>query len=88
MPFKLSFPWGWLAAPLAYCLVRYVANPNDHSIVPALLGLLFSFLQYVELRGAVALGKNWIAAYLRIKHEGFRSGGKVNALCLVEGGID
>ena len=65
MPFKPLSPWWWLAATLACCLVLYVANPNDHSTVRALLGLLISFLLYVELRGAVALGKNWMAAYLR-----------------------
>ena len=68
MIFKPLFPWWWLAATLACCLALYVANPNDHSWVPALLGLLFiSFFLYVALRGAVAVGKHWVAAYRRNK---------------------
>ena len=67
MSFKPSFPW-WLAATLVCCLALYAANPNDHSLVPALLGLLFfSILLYVALRAAVAVGKNWVAANRRNK---------------------
>ena len=68
MTFKPSFPWWWLAATLACCLALYVANPNDHSLVSGMLGLLFfSFFLYVALRVIVAVGNNWRAAYRRNK---------------------
>ena len=48
-----------MAATLAICLALYAANPNDHSILPAVLGVLVaSFFLYWALRLAVTIGKN------------------------------
>ena len=63
MKLKNYLTWWWLAATLASCLALYAANPNDHSILPALLGVLVaSFFLYWALRLAVTIGKNRSAA--------------------------
>lgn len=59
MNLKTYLAWWWMAATLACCLALYAANPNDHSILPALLGVLVaSFFLYWALRLAVTVGKN------------------------------
>jgi uncharacterized membrane protein len=47
---------------LAGCLGLYVAYPNDHSLFPALLGVLVvSFFLYWTLRIMLAVAKQWKA---------------------------
>jgi len=59
MNLRTYLAWWWMTATLACCLALYAANPNDHSILPALLGVLVaSFFLYWALRLAVTIGKN------------------------------
>jgi hypothetical protein len=68
MPFKTAFSRWWIVATLLCCGALYIAYPNDHSLVPALLGVLVtSFFLYSAFIIIVAVGKNWIAAYRRNK---------------------
>ena len=49
--------WG-MVLTLAGCLGLYVAYPNDHSLLPALLGVLvISFFLYWTLRLVLAMSK-------------------------------
>lgn len=63
MNLKTYLTLWWIFLTLAGCLGLYVAYPNDHSILPALLGVLvISFFLYWTLRIAFAVGKRWKAS--------------------------
>ena len=62
MNLKTYLTLWWMVLTLAGCLGLYVAYPNDHSLVPALLGLLMiSFFLYWTLRTVFAVAKQWKA---------------------------
>jgi hypothetical protein len=68
MSWKTSITGWWMGATLIGCGALYMAYPNDHSVAPALLGVLVaSFFLYSTLRVAVAVSKNWLTAYRRTK---------------------
>jgi len=58
MNLKTYLIWWWVVLTLAGCLGLYVAYPNDHSLLPALLGMLvISFFLHWTLRLVLAMGK-------------------------------
>jgi len=58
MSLKTYLTWWWMVLTLAGCLGLYAAYPNDHSLLPALLGMLvLSFFLYWTLRLVLAIGK-------------------------------
>lgn len=62
MNLKTYLTWWWMVLTLAGCLTLYVAYPNDHSLLPALLGVLvFSFFLYCTLRIVLAVARQWKA---------------------------
>ena len=57
MNLKTYLTLWWMVLTLAGCLGLYVAYPNDHSLLPALLGVLvISFFLYWTLRLVLAMG--------------------------------
>jgi len=57
MNLKTYFTLWWVVLTLAGCLGLYAAYPNDHSLLPALLGVLvMSFFLYWTLRLVLHMG--------------------------------
>lgn len=62
MNLKTYLTLWWMVVTLTCCLALYVTHPNDHSILPGLLGVLFfSFFLYWTLRIVFVVRKNWKA---------------------------
>ena len=59
MNLKTYLTLWWMVLTLAGCLGLYVAYPDDHSLLPALPGVLvISLFLYWTLRLVLAMGKH------------------------------